>query len=69
MLSVLVGNATVPIYWKQLEKLGASSQEERKQMIDEAFGIFDLKGMTLLADREYCIKLAKNDLIQKTPKL
>lgn len=53
VLSVLAGNVAVPIYWTQLAKLGASSQEERKQMINEALSIFDLAGMTLLADREY----------------
>lgn len=53
VLSVLVGSVAVPIYWVQLEKLGASSQEERKAMFEEAFLLFNLKGMTLLADREY----------------
>jgi hypothetical protein len=43
----------VPVYWVQLEKIGASSQEERKTMFEEASMLFDLKGMTLLADREY----------------
>lgn len=53
VLSVLVGSVAVPIYWVQLEKLGASSQEERKAMFETALSLFDLKGMTLLADREY----------------
>jgi hypothetical protein len=53
VLSVLVGSVAVPIYWVQLEKIGASSQEERKAMFEAAFSLFDLKGMTLLADREY----------------
>ncbi len=53
VLSVLVDTVAVPIYWTQLEKIGASSQEERKAMFDRALKIFDLKGMTLLADREY----------------
>lgn len=53
VLSVLAGNVAVPIYWVQLEKLGASSQSERKEMFDQALSLFDLKGMTLLADREY----------------
>ena len=53
VLSVLVGPVAVPVYWVQLEKLGASSQEERKAMFEEAFLLFNLKGMTLLADREY----------------
>ncbi len=53
VLSVLAGSVAVPIYWVQLEKIGASSQEERKAMFEAAFSLFDLRGMTLLADREY----------------
>ena len=53
VLSVLVEGVAVPIYWVQLEKIGASSQEERKAMFETAFLLFDLSGMTLLADREY----------------
>ena len=53
VLSVLAGSVAVPIYWVQLEKLGSSSQEERKTMLEQAFTLFDLRGMTLLADREY----------------
>lgn len=53
VLSILVGSVAVPIYWVQLEKLGASSQEERKAMFETAFSLFHLPGMTLLADREY----------------
>ena len=53
VLSVLAGNVAVPIFWVQLEKIGASSQEERKAMLEEAMLLFDLRGMTLLADREY----------------
>ncbi len=53
VLSVLVGSVAVPIYWVQLEKIGASSQAERKAMFEQAFLLFDLQGMTLLADREY----------------
>jgi DDE family transposase len=53
VLSVLIGSVAVPIFWVQLEKIGASNQEERKAMFEEALLLFDLKGMTLLADREY----------------
>lgn len=53
VLSVLVGDVAVPVFWVQLEKIGASSQAERKAMFEEASMLFDLKGMTLLADREY----------------
>jgi hypothetical protein len=67
VLSVLVGSVAVPIYWVQLEKVGASNQEERKRMFEAAFSLFDLKGMTLLADREYIgkswFKFLKNNKI------
>lgn len=53
VLSVLVVGVAVPIYWVQLEKLGASSQNERKKMFEKALSLFDLSDMTLLADREY----------------
>ena len=53
VLSVLVGQVAVPIYWKQLGKIGASSQAERQDMFTEAMKLFNLRGMTLLADREY----------------
>lgn len=65
VLSVLVDTVAVPIYWVQLEKIGASSQEERKAMFEKAFLLFDLKGMTLLADREYIGKEWFNFLKKK----
>jgi hypothetical protein len=67
VLSVLVGSVAVPVFWVQLGKIGASSQEERKAMFEEAMLLFDLKGMTLLADREYVgsqwFKFLKNNKI------
>ncbi|MBK6931937.1 MAG: hypothetical protein IPH12_14160 [Saprospirales bacterium] len=56
VLSVLVGSVAVPIYCS-VGKIGASNQEERKAMFEAALGLFDLKGMTLLADREYIGKI------------
>jgi hypothetical protein len=53
VLSVLAGSVAIPIYWKQLGKIGSSNQTEREQLLSEALKYFDLKGMTLLADREY----------------
>jgi hypothetical protein len=53
VLSVLAGSVAIPIYWKQLEKIGSSSQVERKELFEEAMKYFDLSKMTLLADREY----------------
>lgn len=53
VLSVLVNKVAVPIYWEQLGKIGASSQEERQGLFETAMKLFNLEGMTLLADREY----------------
>lgn len=53
VLSVLVNGVAVPIYWVQLGKLGSSSQAEREKMFEKALSLYDLSGMTLLADREY----------------
>lgn len=53
VLSVLAGSVAIPIYWKQLEKIGASNQTERIDLFEEVVRLFDLSGMTLLADREY----------------
>ena len=52
-LSVLAGSVAIPIYWKQLSKIGLSNQEERMELLEHALAHFDLVGMTLLADREY----------------
>lgn len=52
-LCVLVGDVAVPIWWEDLCKAGHSSEEERIRMLNVAMKRYDLKGMTLLADREY----------------
>ncbi len=52
-LCVLVNGVAVPIWWEDLEKAGHSSQQERMEMFTTAMKSYDLKGMTLLADREY----------------
>lgn len=53
VLSILVGEVSVPIWWIELDKKGKSSYEERKRLMDKACSLFDLKGKILLADREY----------------
>lgn len=52
-LCVLVNGVAVPIWWEDLEKAGHSSQQERMEMFTTAMKSYDLKGMILLADREY----------------
>lgn len=52
-LCVLVGEVAVPIWWEDLQKAGHSSQSERVKMFQAAMQRYQLRGMTLLADREY----------------
>jgi hypothetical protein len=52
-LSVLYQGVSIPLYWADLAKKGTSNFEERKQLLEKAAQLYDLKGMTLLADREY----------------
>ena len=52
-LCVLYDGVAVPILWTDLAKKGASSVAERKRLLDAAFARYDLRGMCLLADREY----------------
>jgi len=52
-LCVLVGDVAVPIWWEDLAKAGHSSQKERIAMLIQVMDKYNLKGMTLLADREY----------------
>ena len=52
-LCVLVNGVAIPIWWEDLEKAGHSSQQERMEMLTTAMKSYNLKGMTLLADREY----------------
>jgi Transposase DDE domain len=52
-LSILYKGVSIPLYWQDLAKKGTSNFAERKKMLEEAAQLYDLKGMTLLADREY----------------
>ncbi len=52
-LCILWRGVAVPIWWEDLEKIGHSSQEERKALIMNALKRYKLRGMVLLADREY----------------
>jgi hypothetical protein len=53
VLSIVVRKVSIPIFWKQMGKIGASSQEDRIKLFEEASKLFNLRGMTLIADREY----------------
>lgn len=52
-LSVVVSGVSIPIWWVELDKKGTSNFAERKALMDRALGMYDLRGMVLLADREY----------------
>ena len=53
VLCVIYDGVAVPILWQDLAKKGASSFPERRALFDRAFAQYDLRGMCLLADREY----------------
>jgi hypothetical protein len=53
MLSILVCGVAIPIYFIDLEKAGASSQEERIDCIENVLQKLKLKEITLLGNREY----------------
>ena len=53
MLCVIYRGVAIPIYWEDLAKKGASSTEERADLLSKASEKFNLQGKTLLADREY----------------
>lgn len=52
-LSIEYKKVAIPIYWKDLSKLGISSIKERRTMFRGVFKFFNLEGKILLADREY----------------
>lgn len=52
-LCVLYEGVSIPIWWKDLGHKGISSQSERADFLQEALKRYNLKGMILLADREY----------------
>lgn len=52
-LSVLYQGVSIPIWWSELGKLGISSQQQRKRMLESATKVLKLEGKVLLGDREY----------------
>lgn len=59
-LCVVYRGAAIPIYWIDLAKHGTSNFNERRKLIKKAIKHFNLRGKTLLADREYIgVKWAK----------
>ncbi len=52
-LSVLYQGVSIPIFWINLQKLGISSQKQRKFLLKLALRFYNLEGKVLLGDREY----------------
>ena len=53
MLCVVYHDVAVPIFWRDLDWDGHSNGLDRQELIRDATKLFNLKGMILLADREY----------------
>ena len=54
-LCIVFNGVSIPIWWEELAKKGISNYEERKSMFNTVFKQYNLKGMILLADREYIV--------------
>ena len=52
-LCIVYGGVSIPIWWEDLDKKGSSDFKERKAVIEQASRFLNLKGLILLADREY----------------
>ncbi len=52
-LSVVYQGVSIPIWWEELDKKGTSNFKERKRVIRNASKFLCLRGLILLADREY----------------
>lgn len=52
-LSILYKGVSIPIWWKDLGRLGISSPRHRKGMLRLALRVLDLKDKVLIGDREY----------------
>jgi len=53
VLSIVHHGIAIPLFWTDLKKKGHSNFDERKRLFQMAMRLYDLKGLTLLADREY----------------
>ena len=53
VLCIVYQSVAIPIYWIDLSKHGISNTKERKHLMEKVFKRFNIKGKTLIADREY----------------
>lgn len=65
VLAIVVNGVSIPIWWEDLDKKGISSQEERMALLEKACRLYKLRGLILLADREYEGEQWFNFLIKK----
>lgn len=52
-LCIVYKGVSIPLWWEELDKKGHSNTKERKKVIRQASKVLNLKGLILLADREY----------------
>lgn len=64
-LSIVYQGISVPIFFINLAKKGCSDHLERKRLLLMANCLYPLKGMTLIADREYIGRQWFSDLIEQ----
>jgi len=64
-LSIVFQCISVPIFFVNLSKKGTSNHKERIRVLQMANLLYPLKGMTLLADREYVGRVWFVDLVTK----
>jgi hypothetical protein len=53
VVSVMVKGVSIPLYFCDLEKAGASSQEERIALTKQILDCFNIEGSTIIGDREF----------------
>ena len=64
-LCIVYEGVSIPLWWEELDKKGHSNTKERKKVIRQAGKVLNLKGLILLADREYLGKEWFKYLINK----
>jgi len=52
-LCIIIKGVAIPIAWEDLDKKGTSNYSARKELLEKSLKSYNLRGMILLADREY----------------
>jgi len=58
-LSVVINGVSIPIWWKELDKKGTSNTAERKELMNEALKMYDLRGNLEAKGLGFVIRLKK----------